>query len=152
MIQVMGTQIDSQVKLRLPDSIVRPLANWAMLCIENYACITNYSASAIGRKVYTNLKASTIVHAWGQRICIPLRANENELVLFKKNARMAQELTTPYSKAHALLTGPPNIRYVVEVTQPLATSQGVQYGIVHDTVTTIYSLLQKSRVAPNTTP
>src|ERR1700754_4116045 len=118
-------KIELPVKLKVHDSILVPLAKWAMLLTGNYRCVTKDGAINIKDAVHADLGASRAVYNFVVDLCVKLGARHDDLVPFEKYAAAAQSLTRPSSAARALNNGVPNIERADKLVKLIAAQHGL---------------------------
>ena len=135
------------VKLKVHESVLVPLAKWAMLIAGNYRCITKQGMRSIKESVHSDLEASRAMYNWVVKLCTSLGANEKDLVPFEKYAAAAQGLASPSSAARALFGGAPNIERVDRLVKTIAAQKGMRSDVLDEVVALVDAKLEENRRA-----
>lgn len=140
--------IEIPVKLRVHDSVMVPLAKWAMLLAGNYRCIQKFPKPVISiqeavvgddRTTSSATPTPTVanqVYDWVVQdlCCDGLGGKQEDFVPFSKYAKAAQSLKSPSSAARALQNGATNIERVDKVVQLLGLQRGKHLDAVDEIV------------------
>src|SRR5437762_11970297 len=93
--EVNGERIELPGKLKVHDSVLVPLAKWAMLLAGNYRCVEADEMRSIRDAVHANLDETRAVYEWVADLCVQLGADRADMVPFDKYANAALSLQTP---------------------------------------------------------
>ena len=138
-------EIELPVKLRVHDSILVPLAKWAMLMAGNYRCVQPTGIQSIRDAVHGDLDATRARYEWVCDVCRALGASDQDLVPFEKYANAAKSLTSPSSVARAVDAGAPYIERVDCLVKSVAAQQGMQSDQLDEIVELVDSKLEANR-------
>jgi hypothetical protein len=133
------------VRLRVHDSVLVPLAKWAMLVAGNYRCIRPTEIRPIRDTVYEDLDTSRAVYEWVLDVCRSLGASDDDLVPFEKYANAAKMLESPSSVARAVDGGAPHVERVDCLVQTIAAGQGMRSDVVDEIVALVDAKLAENR-------
>lgn len=138
-------EIELPVKLRVHDSILVPLAKWAMLLAGNYRCITPEGMRTASEAVHTDIEKSRAVYDFVIKVCVAIGADPKVLVPFEKYAAAAKELSRPASAARALQNGATNIERADKLVQLVAAQKGLKSDLVDEIVALVDRRLAENR-------
>jgi len=138
-------RIELPVKLKVHESIVVPLAKWAMLLAGNYRCVTKDGMRTAQEAVHSDLDTSRSVYNFVNDLCVKLGASPSDLVPFEKYAAAAQSLVRPASAARALNNGAPYIERADKLVQLIARQKGLSHPVIDATVALVDSRLEANR-------
>lgn len=138
-------ELELPVKLRVHDSVLVPLAKWAMLIAGNYRCIGRTGMRSIHDAVYEDLDASRAIYQWVLDVCKALGASEDDLVPFEKYANAAKSLASPSSVARALFGGAPDIERVDCLVKSIAAQHGMRSDVLDEIVELVDARLEANR-------
>jgi hypothetical protein len=138
-------EFELPVRLRVRDSVLVPLAKWAMLLAGNYRCIQPDGIRSIHDAVYKDVDASRAVYEWVLDVCRALGATDDDLVPFEKYANAAKMLESPSSVARAVDGGAPHVERVDCLVQTIAAGQGMRSEAVDEIVALVDAKLAENR-------
>jgi hypothetical protein len=138
-------ELELPVKLRVHDSVLVPLAKWAMLIAGNYRCIGRTGMRSIHDAVYEDLDATRAIYQWVLDVCKALGASEDDLVPFEKYANAAKSLASPSSVARALFGGAPDIERVDCLVKSIAAQHGMRSDVLDEIVELVDARLEANR-------
>jgi hypothetical protein len=120
-------KIKLPVKLKVYDSLLVPLAKWAMLLAGNYRCVTEENIRTTQEAVHSDVEISRSIYNFVFDLCIELGAQPKDLVPFEKYAAAAQNLVRPASAARALQNGALHIERADKLVQLIAQQKGLRH-------------------------
>jgi hypothetical protein len=138
-------EFELPVRLRVRDSVLVPLAKWAMLLAGNYRCIQPNGIRSIHDAVYKDVDASRAVYEWVLDVCRALGATDDDLVPFEKYANAAKMLESPSSVARAVDGGAPHVERVDCLVHTIAAGQGMRSEAVDEIVALVDAKLAENR-------